>query len=172
MPLCTLSESDSQSRQRRGHEHVRRQRRRYMIRRALLKGVRMAGNRLVVSERYSVNAVMQHFTQRITAMTLTERLQGPGRLFSIVYQDHRRLVLSRWTHRFWLYMLLLALGLLPGIVYEIFARNKQRTTTIDIARAEGGSVLVEITGNDKQALKTLRKFSEREFGAVPLEVGG
>ena len=120
---------------------------------------------LLISDRYGVDEVMQRFTQRVVTGTVGERTGWYGGRFSIIYQDRRRLSVARWTFRWWLFTLLTLLGILPGAIYLGLARNKIRTTTIDLGRNEDGNVLVEITGNDQRAVKALRKFAEKEFAA-------
>jgi hypothetical protein len=122
---------------------------------------------LLIRDRYGVDEVMERFTQCILTGTLAERMGWHGGRFEIIHQDRRRLSAERWMVRMWLATLLMMLGFLPGIIYLVWSQKKVRTTTIDLARGENGSVLVEITGNDPKALKALRRFAEKELMAVP-----
>jgi hypothetical protein len=122
---------------------------------------------LLIRDRYGVDEVMERFTQRIVTGTLGEKIGWHGGRFEIIYQDCRRLSAARWMVRMWLATLLMMLGFLPGIIYLVWSQKKVRTTTIDLAWGEDGSVLVEITGNDPKALKALRRFAEKELMAVP-----
>ena len=121
---------------------------------------------LLIRDRYGVDEVMERFTQRIVTGTLAERIGWHGGRFEIIHQDRRRrLSATRWMVRMWLATLLMMLGFLPGIIYLVWSQWKVRTTTIDLARGEDSSVLVEIAGNDAKALKALRRFAEKELGA-------
>ncbi len=110
-----------------------------------------------------VNAEPDFVLRRVTEQLLKQKYEGArGGPFSVVYQDRRRITVSRWTLNLGLLLFLLFLGFVPGIVYAFAVRSKVRLTTVEVGRGEGGT-RVMISGNDPRASKTIARFLERGF---------
>jgi hypothetical protein len=95
-------------------------------------------------------------------LLLSRRERAGGGPFSVVYQDRRRLTASQWTQSLGLLILLLFLGLIPGIIYGMVCRSRTRLTTVDVAR-DASMTRVTISGNDQRANKAISRFVEKEF---------
>lgn len=76
---------------------------------------------LVLSVDADSDVVLRRATEQFLLRRRERASSGP---FSVVYQDRRRVTVSRWTLNLGLYLFLLSLLFVPGIIYAGVARTK------------------------------------------------